>query len=92
MQSVRKDEEQEAKILEFGHLYLWIGWHDLRQMWYGISAANLVNPGKRSWSYIGVKITFFVYQSIYSWCDAMASCATRHTTVCLDTFNRGLVK
>jgi len=40
--------------------------------------------GKRSRSYIGMKITFFVFLSIYSQGGATASWATQHTTVCLD--------
>ena len=34
-----------------------------------------------------MKIIFFVFLSIYSWCDATASWAARHTTVCLDIIN-----
>ena len=48
----------------------------LQQIW--------LNLGKRSQSYIGGKITFFVFLSIYSWCNATASWATWHTTVRLD--------
>jgi len=86
MQSVQNEEERKKKKLfqNFAHLYLAIGWSNLLQIWYlvqGISAANL---GKISQSYIGVKITFFVFLSLYSCCSMMASWAARHTTVCLD--------
>jgi len=49
----------------------------LQQIW--------LNSGMRSWSYIGVKIMFSFFLSIYSQCSAPTSWATRHNTVCLDT-------
>jgi len=74
-----------------GRLYLGVGWHDLLQICYidspssGTSQQQIwLNSGKRSWNYIGVKITFFVFLSIYSRCGATASWATQHTTTRLD--------
>jgi len=53
----------------FACLYLGIGW---LQIWYvdspslGASLQQIwLNSGKQSQSYIGVKITFFVFLSIY---------------------------
>ena len=33
-----------------------------------------------------MKKLFSIFLSIYSWCDALADLAARHTTVCLDYF------
>ena len=59
--------------------------HDLLQIWYvdsprsGTSLKQIwLNWGKWSQSYIGRKITFFVFLSIYSQCDATASWAARY--------------
>ena len=41
----------------------------------------IMNP--LSWFMMGVKITFFVFLSIYSQGGTMASWAAQHTTVCL---------
>jgi len=80
----------------FARSYLGIGWHDLLQIQYvdlpssGASLQQIwLNLGKWFQSYIGVKITFFVFLSIYSWCDTTASWATWQTTVCLDQGLRG---
>ena len=43
-----------------------------------------LNSGKRSQTYIGVKITFFGFLSINSRGGVTASWAERHTTMCLD--------
>ena len=94
MQSVRNEEEKTKKLFQnFVHLYLGISWYDLHQIWYvdspssGASQQQIwLNSGKRSRSYIGVKITFFVFLSIYSRCGATASWAAQHTTVCLEFF------
>ena len=77
MQSMRKDEvEEKTKKLfqNFAHSYLGIGRYDLLQIRYVDST---------SWG-ASLKITFFVFLSIYSGCDATASWATQHTTMCLD--------
>jgi len=39
---------------------------------------------KELWSYACMKIVFWFFLLIYSWCDVLASLAARHTTVCLD--------
>ena len=72
----------------FAHLCLGISQHNLSQIWYvdlpssGASQKQIwLNPGKRVSSYIGMKITFFVFLSIYSQCGVTASCAAQHTKV-----------
>ena len=57
----------------FVHSYLGIDWHNLLQIWYvdlpslGASVEQIwLNSGKWFQNYIGVKITFFVFLSIYS--------------------------
>ena len=93
--SVRKDEEEKEKNEEkkpnFGRLYLGNGFSDFLQNW------NVDSPSWRAtlqqiWfqsdkpspRYKSVKMTFSFFLSIYSLCGAPASCAARHTIVCLD--------
>jgi len=84
-------KKRKQLFQNFGRSYLGIGWHNLLQTWY-VDSPSLgatqqyvwFNLGKRSQSYIGVKITFFVFWSIYSQCGATASWAAQHTTVHLD--------
>ena len=84
-------EKTKKLFRSFAYLYLGISWHDLLQICYVDSSSSRasqqqiwLNSGKRSWSYIGVKITFFFFLSIYSRGGAMASWAAQHATVCLD--------
>jgi len=63
MQSVRNEEKTKELSQNFARSYLGIDWHDLVQISYVdlpscICGANLV---KWSQSYIGVKITFFIF-------------------------------
>jgi len=87
MQSVRNEEEK--LFWNFARSYLGIGWSDLLQIW-NVDLRYLqqvwLNSGKWSQSYVGVKITFFVFLSIHSEGDAKASWAAWHTTVCLASF------
>ena len=72
----------------FAHLYLGIGWHDLLQIFYIDSPSSgasqqlvWLNSGKRSGSYIGVKITFLVFLSIIiliMWCDGFLGCTPHY--------------
>ena len=89
----KKTKKKKTKKLfrNFAGSYLGIGWRDLLQIWYvdspswGASLQQVwLNSGEWSQTYIGVKITFFVFLSIHSQCDATASWAARHTIVCLD--------
>jgi len=71
--------------------YHGIGWHNLLQIWYidlpswGASLQQVwLNSAEWSQTYIGKKSTFFVFLSIYSWCNVTASLATRHTIMSLD--------
>ena len=87
----RRKKKYEEKNRNSGSLYLGNGWSDFLQIW------NVDSPGWRAtvqqiWfqsdkgspRYKGVKMTFSFFLSIYSWCDAPASWAARHTTVCFD--------
>jgi len=50
----------------------------------GISTAKIVWFVKVSQSYVYVKIALLFFLLITHWYGALASCTTRHTTVCLD--------
>ena len=90
MQSVRNKKKKKL-FQDFSHLHLGIGWYDLLQIWYadlpslGTSQQEIwLNSGKRSESYVDVKITF------------LASCQYTHgvarqllgRTTCLDNLDK----
>jgi len=82
-----KKKKTKKFFRNFAHLYLGIGWCNLLQIWnvdspgWGASLPQVwLNSGKWSQSYVGVKIIFFVFLSIYPQGDARASWAARHTT------------
>jgi len=86
---VQKDEEKIKPFKEKLWVLVQYIWSDLLQIWY-VDLPNLqaslqqVWLGKESWSYIGMKIMFSYFLSIYSLCGVLASWASRHTTMCLD--------
>ena len=81
MQSVWKDRKEKIICLLVSQDWLAQIWYvdlpTLQQIWF--------DSDKKSQSYIGVKIMFNIFLSIYSWCGVMASWAARHTIVCVDT-------
>ena len=63
-----KKKKMKKLFWNFARLYLGIDWHDLFQIWLidspssGVSVDQIwLNSGKWSQSYIGLKITFFVF-------------------------------
>ena len=83
-------KKMKKLIQNFARSYLGIGWRDLPQIWYvdlpslGPSLQQIwLNSGKCFQSYIGEKITFFVFLSIYSRCDTMASWQPHDTLPCI---------
>ena len=95
--SVRKEEKKtkkkkRRKNRNFGCWYLRNGLSDFLQIWNVDSPswrATLqqmwLQSDKGSPRYKGVKMTFSFFLLIYPRCGTLASCAARHTIVCLDT-------
>jgi len=81
---VQKEEQEKNKEIKtkLWVLYLKNGWNDLFQIlyvhaptWWASLQQIWFNLGKRSWSYIGVKISFSFFLSIYSQYGAPTSWA-----------------
>ena len=87
-----KNKKKTKKLVwNFARSYLGIGWRDLLQIWYvdppssGASLRSIwLNFGKKTQSYIGVKITFFCLpiNILTVWCDGFFGHTT--ATMCLD--------
>jgi len=87
--SLQNEEKTKKKNNFFAQLYLGIGWSDLLQIWYTelpilqTSVLQIwLNSGKRSWSYIGVRMMFSLAICIV-WCAGFLIHTTHYHVFCI---------